>query len=72
MRLFALLDIHYHNSLYTKVQKQNETEIKKLFTKIFDSVVFGIHCNKFFQKTSGFPKFSVKKASYEKNLWDEL
>ena len=33
MRLFASLDIHY-NSLDTKVYKQNETEIKKLQTKL--------------------------------------
>ena len=34
MRLFASLDIHYNNSPNTKVQKQNETKIKKLQTKV--------------------------------------
>ena len=47
--MFALLDIHYNNSLNTEVQKQNETEIKKLQTKVIDSVIFGIHYYKFFQ-----------------------
>ena len=34
-RLFASLDIHYNNSQNTEVQKQNETQIKKLQTKVF-------------------------------------
>ena len=49
MRLFALLDIHYNNSLNTEVQIQNETEIKKLQTKVVDSMIFEIHCNTCFQ-----------------------
>ena len=43
MGLFASLNIHYNKN--TKVQKQNETEIKKLETNVVDSVTFGIHCN---------------------------
>ena len=34
MRLFASQDIRYNNSLNTKVQKKNETEIKKIQTKV--------------------------------------
>ena len=34
MRLFASLDIYYNDSLNTKVQKQNETKIKKFQTKV--------------------------------------
>ena len=49
MRLLNLLDIHYNNSLKTKVQKQNETEIKNLQTKVVDSLIFTIYFNKFFQ-----------------------
>ena len=30
MRLFVSLDIYYNSSLNSKVQKQNEIEIKKL------------------------------------------
>ena len=37
MRLFASMNIHYNKN--TKVQKQNETKIKKLQTKVADSVV---------------------------------
>ena len=65
MRLFASLDIHYNNSLHRKVQKQHETEIKKLQTKVIDSMIFGIHCNTFFQPTSAFPKYLVE-TNYEK------
>ena len=49
MRLLNLLDIHYNNSLKTKVQTQNETEIKNLQTKVVDSLIFTIYFNKFFQ-----------------------
>ena len=49
MRLLNLLDIHYNNSLKTKVQKQNETEIKNLQTKVVDTLIFTIYFNKFFQ-----------------------
>ena len=34
MRLFASLDIYYNDRLNTKVQKQNETKIKKFQTKV--------------------------------------
>ena len=61
-RLFASLDIHNDN---IEVQKQNQTEIKKLQTKVLDSTIFGIYYNTFLTKKSSFPKFSVK-ASYEK------
>ena len=46
-KLFPSLDIHYNNSLRTEVQKQNEIKIKKLQTKVVDSMIFGIHCNTF-------------------------
>ena len=49
-RLSASLDIHYKNSLNTEVKKQNETKIKKLQTKVADSMIFGINCNTFFSK----------------------
>ena len=35
-RLFALLDIHYNNSLNTKVQKQNETKIRNFERKLLN------------------------------------
>ena len=35
-RLFASLNIHYDNSVNTKVDIQNETNIKKLQTKVVD------------------------------------
>ena len=38
MRLFAPLNIHYHKN--TKVQKQNETKVKKLQTKLADSLQY--------------------------------
>ena len=38
MRLFPSLDIH-NNSLNTKVQKYNETETKKLQTKVLDPMI---------------------------------
>ena len=60
--LFASLDIHYNESLNTEVQKKNETQIKKLETKVVESMILRIFCNTFFQETSSFPKFSVKKA----------
>ena len=65
LRLFASLNIHYNKN--TKVQKQNETKVKKLQTKVVDSVIFGNHCNTFFQQTSSFLKFLVK-TSYDKTL----
>ena len=34
MRLFASLNIHYNKN--TKMQKQNETKVKKLQTKVVD------------------------------------
>ena len=43
-RLFTLLDIHYKNSLNAEVQKQNEANVRKLQTKVADSMIFGIHC----------------------------
>ena len=61
MSLLVSLDIY--NSLNTKMQKQNETKIKKLQTKVVDSMIFGIHCNTFFQYTSVFLKFSVKTSN---------
>ena len=63
LRLFASLNIHYNKN--TKVQKQNETKVEKLQTKVGDLVIFGTHCHTFFQQTSHFLKFSVK-ASYDK------
>ena len=42
-RLFDSLDINYHNNLTTEVQKQNKIEIKKLQTKVVDSMIFGLH-----------------------------
>ena len=41
--------MYYNNSQNTKVQKQNETEIKILQTKVADSMIFGIHYNTFLQ-----------------------
>ena len=38
MRLFASLSIHYNKN--TIVQKQNETEVKKLQTKVVDSLQY--------------------------------
>ena len=49
MWLFVSLDIHYNNGLNTRVQNQNETEIKKSQTKVVNSMIFGIHCDTFFQ-----------------------
>ena len=42
-RLFDSLDTNYHNNLTTEVQKQNKIEIKKLQTKVVDSMIFGLH-----------------------------
>ena len=42
-RLFDSLDINYHNNLTTEVQKQNKIKIKKLQTKVVDSMIFGLH-----------------------------
>ena len=36
MRLFASLNIHHNKN--TKVQKQNKTKVKKLQTKVVDSL----------------------------------
>ena len=47
------------NSLNTRVQDQNKTEIKKSQTKAVNSMIFGIPCDIFFEHTSSFPKFSV-------------
>ena len=60
MRLLVSLNVHYNNNLNIKVQKQNEAEIKKLQTKVVDSMTFSIHGNRFSQQTSSFSKFSVK------------
>ena len=60
IRLFISLYIHYNRDI--KVQKQNETKVKRLKTKVVNSVILRIHCNTFFQYTSSFPKFSVKQA----------
>ena len=38
MWLFASLNIHYNKN--TKVQKQNETKVKKLQTKVVDSLQY--------------------------------
>ena len=38
MRLFASLNIHYNKN--TKVQKQNETKVKNLQTKVIDSLQY--------------------------------
>ena len=38
MRLFPSLNIHYNKN--TKVQKQNETKVKKLETKVVDSLQY--------------------------------
>ena len=62
MMLFALLDIHYNNSLNTKMHKQNENKIKKPQTKVVDSMIFGIHCNTLSKQKSGFHNFSVKTS----------
>ena len=71
-RLFVSLEFHYNDSLNTKMQKQNEPrELKKLSTKVVNLIIFGIHCNTFFQQTSIFTKFSVK-TSYEKFQWYKL
>ena len=40
--------MYYNNSQNTKMQKQNETEIKILQTKVGDSI-FGIDYNTFLQ-----------------------
>ena len=48
MGLFTSLNIHYNKN--AKVQKQNETDVKKLQTKVAGSVIFWIHCNKFFNR----------------------
>ena len=32
------------------------------WTKVVDSMIFGIHCNTFFKQTSNFPKFSLKTS----------
>ena len=63
--LFTSLYFLCKNSLNTQVLKQNETEIKKLQTKVVDTMIFGIYCNTFFQETPRFPNFSAKK-NYEK------
>ena len=71
-RLFVSLEFRYNDSLNTKMQKQNEPrELKKLSTKVVNLIIFGIHCNTFFQQTSIFTKFSVK-TSYEKFQWYKL
>ena len=38
IRLFASLNIHYDKN--TKMQTQNETEVKKLKTKVVDSLQY--------------------------------
>ena len=48
-KLFPSLDVHYNNNLNPEVQKQNEAEIKKLQTKVVDSMTFSIHGNRFSQ-----------------------
>ena len=48
-RLFVSLDIHYNSSLNTEVQMQNEFLIQKIQTTIVDSMILGIHCNRFVQ-----------------------
>ena len=49
-RLFVSLEFHYNDSLNTKMHKQNEPrELKKLSTKVVNLIIFGIHCNTFFQ-----------------------
>ena len=67
MRQASSLRIHHNNGLKIEVQKQNETKIKKLQTKVVDSLIFRIHCNTFFQWTSSFPRFSVK-TNFEKYI----
>ena len=47
MRLFASLNIHYNKK--TKVQKQNETKVKKLQTKVVDSLQYIFSINKLWQ-----------------------
>ena len=44
------------------MQKQNETEIKKLQTNVVHSMLFRIYCNIFFHYISNFPKFSVNTS----------
>ena len=60
MGLFALLNIHYNKN--TKVQPQNETDVKKLQTKVADSVISWIHCNTFFNRHKVFLNFQLKQA----------
>ena len=62
-RLFPSLDINYHNSLNTEVQKQNKAEIKKLQTKVVDSMIFGLHCNIFIAMHCNCFIFSKNKLS---------
>ena len=40
-------------------KKKHKTKFK---TKVVDSLIFGIHCNTFFQKTWSFPRFSIKTS----------
>ena len=54
--------IHYNNSPNTEMQKQNETKIKKLQTKVADSVIFGIHCNIFFNRHQVFLNLQYRQA----------
>ena len=44
MRLSASLNIHYNKN--TKVQKQNETKVKKPQTKVVDSLQYIFSINK--------------------------
>ena len=47
MRLFASLNIYYNKN--TKVQKQNETKVKRLQTKVLDSLQYMFSINKLWQ-----------------------
>ena len=64
-RLFPSLDVYNNDSISPGKQKQNETYIKKLQTKVVGSIIFVIHCSPFIQYTLSLPKFSVK-TSFEK------
>ena len=60
MGLFASLNIHYNKN--TKVQKQNETDLKKLKTKVCDSVISGSIAIHFSNRHQIFLNFQEKQT----------
>ena len=57
MRLFASQDIRYNNSLNTKLQKKNETEKKKIQTKVVTKLFFRFIAIYFFNRHQVFLNF---------------